>query len=209
MYRRPSLLAFSLLAAAVFMALPARAESRYATSRFEITFGDGWQDLPSPAAGDSAVTLMYGYSMMGFCYMTASVADHPITARDFDDFRKQYAGADSVLKVAEGSDTLGGRDFAYTEYKNADSSNGDIRIRIYSASNGTLRFNSVLAYDFSNGATLVTEMDSALATLTFSPASIPSWAPRPPTARVAADQDVLGRSLIFPARTVLFRLPSR
>lgn len=209
MHSRPFLKSLAILAAAASMAIPARAESRYATNRFEITFGDGWQDQPSLVAGDSAVFLVYGYSMMGFCYMTASVADSPVSARDFENLRKQYAGADSVFKVAEGSDTLGGKAFSYAEYKNADSSNGDTRIRIYSTSEGSLRFQSLLVYDHSASGPLIPALDSALGTLTFTPAPVRAWSPNRAPALRPADHDILGRFRPLALRTAAFRLPER
>lgn len=215
MHRRLSLIILPILASAALAAVPARAESRFSTSRFEITFADGWLEQPSLVAGDSGVSLMYGYSMMGFCYLTASLADHPLTAQDSEALRKQVGGADSVIEVAEGSDTLGGKTFSYAEYQNADTSNGDIRLRLYSTSSGTLRFNSILTYDHANGAILVAEMDSALATLAFPTAPIRPWAPRSASAQRAADHDVLGRSLpltlqaAWASRTPLFRPPER
>jgi hypothetical protein len=213
MLSRLSLLACSLFAAASLTAIPSRAESRYSTNRFEITFGDGWQEQASlveaSPGGDSALSLMYGYSMLGYCFMSASLAEQPVTDRDFETFRKQYAGADSVLQVAEGSDTLGGKAFSYVEYKNADSANGDIRIRLYSASEGPLRFQSMLVYDSGVGSNLVAEMDSALAGLTFSPTPIRSRLSRPPLAERPAEHDILGRFRPLAVRSVLLRMPER
>jgi hypothetical protein len=210
MLSRPAFLACAILAASATLAVPARAESRFATSRFEITFGDGWQDQPSLVGNDSAVFLMYGYSMMGFCYMTASSADHPVSPGDFESFRKQYAGADSVIPVAEGSDTLGGKTFAYSEFKNADTSNGDVRIRLYSTSDGSLRFQSLLVYDYPVGTLLVSAVDSALGTLSFSPATPIRERPAPsrPALR-AVDHDVLGRFRPLALRPALFSLRER
>jgi hypothetical protein len=209
MHSRAFLQSFAILAAAASMAIPARAESSYSTSRFEITFGDGWQDQPSLVGSDSSVFLIYGYSMMGFCYMTASEADSPVSARDFENLRKQYAGADSMFKVAEGSETLGGKAFSFAEYKNADSSNGDTRIRIYTTSEGALRFQSLLVYDFSAGGPLIPALDSALGTLTFSPAPIRAGSPNRFQALPPADHDVLGRFRPMALRTAAFRLPER
>jgi hypothetical protein len=208
MHIRSSLIAYAILALAATLAVSARASSLYETNQFEITFGDGWQDQPS-VVGDSAVLLMYGYSMMGFCYMTASSAGQPVSAGDFDSFRKQYAGADSVIKVAEGSDTLGGKAFTYSEFKNADSSNGDIRILRTSTSNGSLRFQALLVYEYPVGTLLVSAMDSALATLAFSPTPIRTRLSSAPPALRAADHDVLGRFRPLATRPTLFRIKER
>ncbi|MBW8886510.1 MAG: hypothetical protein JF616_02030 [Fibrobacteres bacterium] len=208
MHSRISSIACTILASAALFAAPARAESRFATNRFEITFGDGWQNQPS-VGGDSSVFLMYGYSMLGFCYMTAGSGESPVSAGDFDNFRKQYAGADSVTKVAEGTDSLGGKAFAYSEFKNADTSNGDTRIRLYSTSDGSLRFQSLLVYEYPVGTLLVSAMDSALATLALSPTAIHALQARSPLVLRAADHDVLGRLRPLAMRPTSFRLPGR
>jgi len=209
MHFRFALIVCSILASAAITAIPTHAESRYSTNRFEITFGDGWQEQPTLLGGDSAVSLMYSYSMMGFCYMTASAADHPLTAGDFDSLGKRYAGADSVLEVAKGSDSLGGKTFAYAEYMNADTSNGNTRIRLYSISDGSLQFQSLLVYNFPAGTPLISRLDSALSTLTFSPTPIRAPLPRPPLAPRAADHDILGRFRPLAPRSAMLRLPER
>lgn len=196
-----------LLASAAWAALPARADDTFTTTRFGITFSDGWQAMPTLAAGDSGLALMYAYSMMGYCYMAAASADHPVPAGELDAYRQQYAGGDSAVKAGEGTSALGGKDFGYVEYRSADTSNGDTRIRLYSTTQGGIRFDAVFIYDHNAADILVPEMEAALATLDLSATPIRARAPRGPLAWRPADHDVLGRARPVAAPAILYRLP--
>jgi hypothetical protein len=213
MHSRHFLPALSLLAFCALSALtaPARAESPFATMRYEITFSDGWQSLPSLAGNDSTLALMYGYSMMGYCFLSAGPegGDSLAASAQFDAFRKSFAGSDSVAKAAEGSATLGGRNFSMIEFKSTDSSETDTRFRYYSMTEGSLRFTAALIYDGNAGSVLVPDFETALGTLAFPGVPIRAWAAPSVPARVRFGRDILGRNLPGAARTAAFFPPAR
>jgi hypothetical protein len=210
MHSRHFLTAFSLLALSA-LAAPARAESPFATKRYEITFSDGWQPMPSLAGNDSTLTLMYGYSMMGYCFLSAGMEAEggPAASAQLDAFRNSFAGSDSASKSAEGSATLGGRAFAMVEYASADSSAPDTRFRYYSMTEGPLSFTAALIYDGNAGSVLVPDFETALGTLGFPTVPVRAWAAPSAPVRSRIGHDILGRSLPGALRTAAFYRPAR
>jgi hypothetical protein len=204
MHSRSFRSALSVAAAVAALALPARAEAPYATNRFQITFADGWQPAQSLAPGDSSLSLMYGFSMMGYCYLAAVPAGQ--SDAGLEAYRKQYAGTDSLLKVADGNATLGGKSFAIVEYKSADTAYGDVRLRLYTTSAGDLAFASLLIYDVNSGGILVPEVEAALGTLSFGATPVRARLAPPLRVRTPFGRDALGRSRPA-APTARFRLP--
>lgn len=208
MQYRKTLFALSILSLSALMSVPARAATSAATSRFSLTFPTGWQALPDPTGGDSVLAEINS-TLMAYCYMTATTTDHPLTAQELEAYRQAYGGSDSATKVTDGTKTIGGRSFTFVEYQATDTSNGASHIRIYYTANGSNLFTTVLIYDPAGGAGAVTDLETALATLTLSASPIRVVAARSGPAWRAADHDILGRARPLAARTALFRLPSR
>lgn len=210
MHFRLLLPALSLLASAAFTA-PARAESPFATKRYEISFSDGWQPMPSLAGNDSTLVLMYGYSMMGYCFLSAGAegGSTPAVTAQLDAFRKSFGGSDSLAKSDEGSATLGGRTFAMLEFKSADSADTDTRFRYYSLTEGSAGFTAVLVYAGDAGSVLVPDFEAALGTLAFPGVPLRAWpAPSAPAGN-RVGRDIRGRSLPGAFRTAVFYLRTR
>jgi hypothetical protein len=208
MHIHKKLIAFSILAMAAFAAAPARASVKFTTARFEITFPNGWQALTSPGAGDSLLAV-FSQTTMAFSWMTVSTTDHPLTAEELEALRQTYTGSDSVTKVADGTKALGGKSFTYVEYEVVDTADGNGRVRIYYTSSGTQLFTGLLSYDPAVGTAAVTELETALGTLTLTGTPIRALARRSSRSLIPADHDILGRASALSARTWLFRLPAR
>lgn len=206
MQSRSLLTAFSVLSMAALASMPARAAAPFTASRFSITFPTGWQMLPVTSGGDSLMAVL-NPTLLSYCYMTVTTTDHPLTAQELEAYRETYAGSDSVTKVADGTKSLGGKTFTFVEYQSADTSSGPSRVRIYYTNSGTNLFTSVLIYDPAAGAGAVTDMESALATLSLSASPIHAWMARSRPAGQASIHDILGRSRPLSARTALYRLP--
>jgi hypothetical protein len=207
MTSRPSFPALFLLTLAA--ALPARADSTFATKRYEITLSDGWQPMASPTGNDSTLALMYGYSMMGYGYLTTGMEGDPATAARLDAFREPFAGSDSMAKVAVGSATLGGKTFAIVEFKSTDSANADIRFRYYTLTEGPQSFTAAFIYDVNSGIVLVPDFEAALATLSFATTPIRPWVRQIAPDRMPTGYDLLGRPVSGAIRMAAFRLPAR
>jgi hypothetical protein len=194
---------------AAIAALPARAGSPYATKRYEIAFSDGWQPMPAMPGNDSTLALMYGYSMMGYCYLTDGMEGDPATSGRFDAFRTPFGGGDSLAKVAEETVNLGGRAFTMAEYASTDSANAETRFRYYATTDGSRSFAAALIYDINSGNTLVPDFETALGTLSFATTPIRAWSRRSGHGLKPAGTDILGRPNTGTVRTAAFLLPSR
>ncbi len=190
-------------------ALPARADSPFAVAGYEISFSDGWQPLATLVPGDSNLTLAYGYSMMGYCSLTAGLEGDPATSSRLDAFRQAYGGSDSVAKVADSTLNLGGKTFSMVEYQGADSSTADIRFRYYAIAGGSDRFAVALVYDVNAASVLVPDLETALGTLSFAGTPIRAVALRKSPALVHPEHDILGRARARSAHTRLYRLTPR
>jgi hypothetical protein len=208
MQSRGNLIAISLLSSAAVVAMPARAASLFSTSRYSLTFPDGWQMIP-PGAGSDSVLKVFSAQNPAYCYMTATTSTHPLTSQELDAYRQAYAGTDSVTTTADGTKTLGGKSYTFVEYQPVDTSSGPTRARIYYTNSGTSLFTAVLVYDPLIGAGAVPDVESALATLSLSASPIRAVAARTREGLRVADQDILGRSRLLTAHAVLFRLPIR
>lgn len=206
MQSRKILIALSILSLAALTSSPARAATPVSTSRFTLSFPTGWQALPVTTGGDSVAAVL-NPTMMAYCYMTATITDHPLTAQEVDAYRQAYAGSDSVTKVTDGTKSLGGKSFTYVEYQATDTASGPSRVRIYYTTSGANLFTTVLIYDPATGAGSVADLESALATLSLKSTAIRAWAARTVPGMRPADRDVLGRSRSLVARTALFRVP--
>lgn len=198
-----------LLAITSLATLPARAETPFAVAGYEISFSDGWQPLASLVPGDSNLTLGYGYSMMGYCTLTAGLDGDPATSSRLDAFRQAYGGTDSVAKVADSALILGGKTFSMVEYRSADSATADIRFRYYAIEGGSDPFAVALVYDVNDVGVLVPDVETALGTLSFASTPIRTVALRKSTAPLRAELDILGRARARSAHTGLYRLPPR
>lgn len=207
MQTRNHLIALSILSLAAFAAAPARASVPFSTSRFQITFPDGWQSLTAPGSGDS-ILAVFSQTTMAFSWMTVSTTDHELTAQEIEAYRQAYSGSDSVTKVSDGTKTLGGKSFTYIEYDVKDEQGGTSRARFYYTSSGTSLFTSFLTYDPAVGAAAVAQLETALGTLTLTGTPIRALAGRAYPALRAADHDILGRTRVLSAPARLYRLPS-
>jgi hypothetical protein len=198
--------ALSFLSLSALTSVPARAATPATTSRFSLTFPAGWQALPVQTGGDS-VMAVFSPTLMAYCYMTSTTTDHAPTAQELDAYLRASGGADSVTKVTDGTKTLGGKSFTFVEYESADTSGDSSRVRMYYTSSGSNFFSAILIYDPATGSGAVSDLETALATLTLSGTPIRAWAARSLPGIRAADHDILGRSRLPSARTALFRLP--
>jgi hypothetical protein len=153
---------------------------------------------------------MYGYSMMGYCFLSAGKAGEgmPASSAQLDAFRKSFAGGDSLAKSDEGSVSLGGRTFAMTEYASADTAATDTRFRYYSMTEGYPGFTAALIYDVGAGSVLVPDFEAALGTLAFPvvPVRVRIAPPAPKAIRIG--RDALGRSASRAIRTAAFFRPA-
>jgi hypothetical protein len=208
MHSRIFLPALSLLALTAVSA-PARADSPFATKRYEISFSDGWQAMPSLVGNDSTLALMYGYSMMGYGYLSAGWDGDSATTAQIDAFRKAFAGSDSVVQVSDGSVIVGGRTYGMVEFKGGDSANADTRFRYYTTTEGSLRFTAALIYDLNGGSVLVPDFETALGTLSFASSSLRASARPSAPGRNPAIHDILGRFRPGAIRTAAFFPPVR
>jgi hypothetical protein len=143
-------------------------------------------------------------SLQAYCYLTATVPDHPPTLEEIDS--AMQAKGLSLAKVAEGTMTLGGKTFLFLEYRPTLSTNPEdssARVRIYNAGIGPDLFSSVFNYRSTNAAEALADMEAALATLSLSGTPIRA---RPFPARPglsSAARDILGRSGPREARSTL------
>jgi hypothetical protein len=207
MQSRNPLLALSILALAAFAADPARAGTAFTTSRFQITFPDGWQALTAPGTGDT-VLAVFSQTTFAFSWMSVSTFDHQPTAQEIEAYRQAYSGSDSVTKVADGTKTLGGKSFTYIEYEVVDSTDGTSRARFYYTQGGMSLFTSFLTYDPAVGSASVAQLETALGTLNLTGAPIRPLPARAYPALRAADRDILGRARALQAPARLYRLPA-
>lgn len=207
MQSRNPLIALSILALAAFAAAPARASVPFTTSRFQITFPDGWQPLMAPGAGDT-VLAVFNQTALAFSWMTVNTTDHQPTAEEIEAYRQAYSGSDSATKVSDGTKTLGGRSFTYIEYEVVDSAGGTNRARFYYTSSGNSLFTAFLTYEPTIGAAAVGQLETALGTLTLTGTPIRSVSARAYRALRAGDRDILGRARLLSAPARLYRLPT-
>jgi hypothetical protein len=200
------LLPLAFLSLAVIAVIPSRASVSYTTSRFQITFPDGWQSLTVPGSADTLLAV-FSQTTMAFSWMSVSITDHPMTADELDALRQVYAGSDSVVKGSDGTKTLGGKSFSYVEYEIVDTAEGNGRMRIYYTSSGNQLFTCLLSYE-PGGTAAVTQMETALGTLSFVGTPIRALAARLTPSPRTGDHDVLGRARGLSTRTWLYSLPA-
>jgi hypothetical protein len=203
MQTRWNLIALSVISLAAFAAVPVRADVSFTTSRFQITFPNGWQSLTPPKGADSILIVLKQASSAGGGVRVTTDA-HPLTAEEYDAGRQLVYGLSTSDAVSKGSKTLGGKAFTYAEY-----TDGNGLGRFYFMSSGTQYVVASVSYAPSEGTAAVTEMESALATLTLPGTPIHPLAVRSSATLRPVDHDLLGRSRTLSAPTWLFRLPTR
>jgi hypothetical protein len=203
-----NLIALATLSLAAFAALPARANTLFATSRFQISFPDGWQPL-IPVGPNDSLMVLYSEASMASSWISVHTTDHPMTAAEIDAYREVFTGTANSTKVSDGTKSLGGKSYTYFEYEADDTTDGRERTRIYYMASGSLLFAGSVSYELADASAAVADMEAALATLSLAGTPIRALAPSPFAGLRPADHDILGRARALSARTWLYRLPSR
>ena len=199
--------AFALFASAPVIA----QEVEVATRNFSLKFPAGWSKLPSGSQSDSATAIVINPDLEVSGFLVGVPHQGALTEAQVAAAFAQLGGKDGLEKVNEGNRTLGGKAFAFLEYKdkNATGSDANQRIRIYYITDGNFLFEAALMYDTVNGPTALAQLETALATLKINA----SAGLRAVSGNVRPDlrparHDILGRSnLVDPRRTPLFRVP--
>lgn len=197
-------LAAALVAASLSTAAPAKAAPLVVTSsKFSLTFQDGWSMLPFTS---DSIKFVMNAAAGGTAYMTAVPSSGELTAQQIAAYIAMYGQSDSIVQTANGTKTLGGKSFSYVEFK--DTENPDDRVRFFYYSNGTMLFHLSAIYEVAKTETVVAQVEAALATLNLQAntglraAALRFQGVRP------ARHDVLGRSAGSARPARLFRVPA-
>ncbi|MDQ3002595.1 MAG: hypothetical protein M3Y08_15200 [Fibrobacterota bacterium] len=198
--------AFALFASAPVIA----QEVEIATKNFSLKFPAGWSKFSLGNPSDSAPTIVMNSDLKATGFLVGVPHQGALTQAQINAAFAQFGGGDSLEKVDEGSKVLGGRNFAFLEYKDKSANaDPDQRSRIYFVTEGNFLFETVIIYDKAAGAAAVPQLEAALATLKISASSglrAVSGNTRPDLR--PARHDLLGRSnLVLQRRTPLFRVP--
>lgn len=191
---------------ALVSAAPAKAAPLVVTtSRFSLTFQDGWTTFPF---GNDTLKVVMNPTINATAYMAAVISDHPMTAQELSQYMAMYGAADSLEKTAEGTKTIGGKSFTYVEYKSTKAGDEDGRYRFYYTHSGNLLFNTNVGYEIPDATAAIAQVEAALATLTLnSTNALRASALRGPAFRPAT-HDVLGRSGFGVRPVRLFGVPA-
>jgi hypothetical protein len=197
---------------ALFTSSPVLAQSvEVATKNFSLTFPAGWSKLSVGGQSDSASAIVMNMTLNASGFVLGVPHQGALTQEQIEATFGQFGDTDSLEKVGEGKKTLGGREFAYLEYKDKSAdANPDERSRIYYVTQGSFLFEALLLYEVPDGAAAVTQMETALATLKIEAiAGLRAVAGSARSGLRPANLDILGRlNQVQPRRTPLFRVPA-
>jgi hypothetical protein len=205
----PRLTFAALALAALVSAVPAKAAAPVVvtTSRYSITFPDGWMLFAIPGSSDTVKYLLNLESEAG-CHMMAVPQANPLTAQEIAALMAGYAAGDSLVKTDGGTKTIGGKTFSFVEFKQLSSDDSSGRGRFYYTTAGNLLFHASVVFDVETAATIVPQVEGALATLTLNATTGLRAAALRGSATRAATLDVLGRSGADIRQARMFRVPS-
>ncbi len=192
---------WTALAFAAATVLPAAAQSLVTTTNFSLTFPAGWMQLTAGTESDSASAFLIN-TLTGSTAITMGLPHQGLlTSKEMAQLMLTYGVTDSLSTTANGTKTLGGKEFTFLEFKKSGTSESNTvaRVRIYFLSQGNFLFEGLMSYDTDTVAGTLTEFEAALATLNIKAsaglrAAIAPFRP----AEAGARHDALGRSQRLP-----------
>jgi hypothetical protein len=193
----------AVLGLATCAVAPAFSQVPVSHANFTITFPAGWTKIPLGAQGDSAGAMLMNVSTGSSTFLFAAPHVGELTAAEIAAAIRNSGATDSLEVITEGTKTLGGKSFAFIDWKKAGvTGDEDVeRYRVYFHTTGTFMFEGILGFDKDKMTASVADMETALATLNLTGGSairrVASAGLRPSSLR--AGRDVLGRQALQPS----------